>query len=349
MAYAACFRFKAADGLRALCAKRITRICRRTLGRAPLPRNNTISGKLIAAFSTVTKALTRTSPIRLQDRSPTADKTIQSPVKPEAVAYPELAPHILQMLDTSENKYVIGQRERIKLSISYAMRHDVVKGNVIDVGGHSGGEVYDAWRMAFPSASITPTKSDLHDPLPFASGSFDGCIAGEIFEHIGDRDFRTSIKNFTGVINLLSEILRVLKPGGRCLLTTPNVCSFKNIALAMCNTHPFMYTLHYREYAKKEIEKMLAFLKANVVTFETNDVFRQADELVEAIRKFCEEHKLPMNDRGNDFFLVFEKPLDWQMPELPHNTAHIVYPNDRRGKFTKPWMPGREKRYDGEV
>lgn len=119
--------------------------------------------------------------------------------------------------------------------------------------------------------------------------------------------------------------------------------------IAGCNTHPFMYTLHYREYAKHEIEKMLSFLSAQVVTFETNDVFRQSDEFVAAIRKFCEEHKLPMNDRGNDFFLIFEKPLDWKMPEIPHNIAHIVYPDDRREKFIRPWMPGKDKRYVGEV
>lgn len=267
----------------------------------------------------------------------------------DCAIYPELDPSIANMLDSSENKYVIGQRERIKLSIRYALRHGVVKGDVLDVGGHSGGEVHDAWRMAFPTAKIVPTTTDLHDPLPFESGSFDGCIAGEIFEHIGDKDFRTSIKNFSGVINLLVEILRILKPGGRCILTTPNACSYKNIALAMCNTHPFMYTLHYREYAKHEIEKMLAFIKAQIVTFETNDVFRQADEFVEAIKNFCEKHHLPMNDRGNDFFLVFEKPLDWQIPEIPQNTAHIVYPNDRREKFIRPWSMKEDKRYVGEV
>lgn len=262
---------------------------------------------------------------------------------------PILDPKILTILDRSNAQYIIGQRDRIKLSIRYAMKHSVVRGKVIDVGGSHTGDVFHAWQAAFPSSTILATNTNLHDPLPFASDSFDGCIAGEIFEHIGDKDFLSSVKNFSGVLNLLIEMLRVMKPGARCLLTTPNACSFKNIALAMCNSHPFMYTLHYREYAKHEIEKLLTFAGARTIAFDTHDVFRQNDEFVAAIKEFCKRYQLPTNDRGNDFFLVFEKPADWIVPKIPENTAFVVYPNYRREEFTRPWSFSLSARDPGHV
>jgi SAM-dependent methyltransferase len=46
--------------------------------------------------------------------------------------------------------------------------------------------------------------------LPFASGSFDGVWLGEVLEHVQDG------------IGLLAELVRVLVPGGRLALSTPD-------------------------------------------------------------------------------------------------------------------------------
>jgi len=46
-------------------------------------------------------------------------------------------------------------------------------------------------------------------PLPFAEDSFDGVWAGEVLEHVAD------------VVGLLAEVRRVLRWGGRLLVTTP--------------------------------------------------------------------------------------------------------------------------------
>jgi ubiquinone/menaquinone biosynthesis C-methylase UbiE len=50
----------------------------------------------------------------------------------------------------------------------------------------------------------------LDGPLPFADNSFDVVWASEVIEHIGD------------TARWLSEIRRVLAPGGRLLITTPS-------------------------------------------------------------------------------------------------------------------------------
>jgi SAM-dependent methyltransferase len=47
------------------------------------------------------------------------------------------------------------------------------------------------------------------EPLPFAEDAFDVVWAGEVLEHVAD------------VVGLLAEVRRVLRWGGRLLLTTP--------------------------------------------------------------------------------------------------------------------------------
>lgn len=56
---------------------------------------------------------------------------------------------------------------------------------------------------------------DVH-ALPFASGSFDRVVMLEVIEHIPR----------SGAVRYLAELRRVLAPGGRLFLTTPNYRSF---------------------------------------------------------------------------------------------------------------------------
>jgi ubiquinone/menaquinone biosynthesis C-methylase UbiE len=51
---------------------------------------------------------------------------------------------------------------------------------------------------------------DIDEPLPFTDGSFDAVWSSEVIEHVAD------------TARWLSEVRRVLVPGGRVLLTTPS-------------------------------------------------------------------------------------------------------------------------------
>lgn len=64
------------------------------------------------------------------------------------------------------------------------------------------------------------------DRLPYKNDFFDLAIAGEIIEHIYDTDF------------FLDEIKRVLKPGGKLILSTPNIASLGRRILLFLGRDP---------------------------------------------------------------------------------------------------------------
>ena len=81
-------------------------------------------------------------------------------------------------------------------------------------------------------------KAVLHDidagPLPYPDKSFDAVFCGETIEHYVDTDW------------LMSEINRVLKPGGLLVITFPNVRTALGIAMLLLLDVPPMYGARYR-------------------------------------------------------------------------------------------------------
>jgi len=109
------------------------------------------------------------------------------------------------------------------------------------------------------------------DPLPFADASFDGIICNEILEHLrGD------------LIAIFEDVLRVLKPGGRLILTTPNIRSVEGMLRflfagrsiscggGIYDEYNKIRTLghmgHVREYTVKEVREFLSRLDYEIET-----------------------------------------------------------------------------------
>lgn len=61
-------------------------------------------------------------------------------------------------------------------------------------------------------------EADLNGIFPLADASADAVIANQVIEHILDP------------VKFAHEIHRILRPGGRCVITTPNIRYLKNIA-----------------------------------------------------------------------------------------------------------------------
>jgi len=92
------------------------------------------------------------------------------------------------------------------------------------------------------------------DRCPYPDASFDMVLLCEVLEHLT-----------CDPLPALREIARVLKPGGRLVLTTPNVASLRNMFQIFRgqNIHDRYsgygaYGRHNREYTLPEVEQLLA-------------------------------------------------------------------------------------------
>jgi SAM-dependent methyltransferase len=118
---------------------------------------------------------------------------------------------------------------------------------------------------AAKAAGMKAVQHDLENPLPFPNDTFDLVFCGETIEHQIDTDW------------LLSEINRVLRPGGLLVLTYPNVRTPVGILMLAFLDMPPMYAAryrapHYRDFTLKTIKIALgnnafSFVRATGCSF----------------------------------------------------------------------------------
>jgi SAM-dependent methyltransferase len=113
----------------------------------------------------------------------------------------------------------------------------------------------DAFRARFARADIRLRSCDLDRvSIPFEDRYFDYVLFAETLEHI-----------FAPPTDVLREVLRIIKPGGRLLLTVPNIAIMKKrLGLLLghnplpdpddrLKTHPTHGHGHVHEYTRNEI------------------------------------------------------------------------------------------------
>lgn len=99
-------------------------------------------------------------------------------------------------------------------------------------------EVVDGLSIAYPHSTFLQANIP---PLAFADESFDFVISFQVIEHI--KDDKT----------YLQEIARVLKPGGKALITTPNIKK-------SLSRNPW----HIREYTAQQLTNLCALYFSDV-------------------------------------------------------------------------------------
>jgi len=111
------------------------------------------------------------------------------------------------------------------------------------------------------------------DRFPYAGEWFSTVLCCELLEHL-----------FTDPMHLMSEVNRILKPGGHLLLTTPNIAALRGISAILQGYHPGFFhayirpsesgevdARHNREYTPREIHQLLENSGFEVVRLETGE------------------------------------------------------------------------------
>lgn len=153
---------------------------------------------------------------------------------------------------------------------------------------------------ALPGFEITLRPGNVErDRLPYDDESFDLVLGMEILEHFA-----------IDPLHFFREAARVLEPGGRILLTTPNVVSHRGVAKALRGDAPYsfgifvptggVYGRHNREYAPQEVRRLGEAAGFATEALMTADVY--GDDLDPDVAAL-------LSARGDDFALRGETIL----------------------------------------
>lgn len=148
------------------------------------------------------------------------------------------------------------------------------------------------------------------DPFPYANESFDTVLCCELLEHLT-----------ADPMHMMSEINRILKPGGSLILTTPNIASLRAIHAILHGYHPSFFPAyilprkpgeeaearHNREYSPKEIYHLYWESGLEVTMVETGEFLDQPHPEQNFVRHLLDHYKLPTDLRGDGIYAVGRK------------------------------------------
>jgi len=145
---------------------------------------------------------------------------------------------------------------------------------------------------------------------PYADQSFDTVLCCELIEHL-----------FEDPMHMMSEINRILKPGGHLVLTTPNIGSLRSVSAILLGYHPAFFPAyirprkageeaearHNREYVPMEIQHLLTDAGFEIERLETGEFLDEPHPEFGWVTHLLERYKLGHDLRGDGIYAVGRK------------------------------------------
>lgn len=148
------------------------------------------------------------------------------------------------------------------------------------------------------------------DHFPYADGYFSSVLCCELVEHLTEDP-----------MHMMSEINRILRPGGHLVLTTPNIGSLRAIAAILSGYHPAFFPAyirprvpgeepearHNREYTAREVALLLHYAGFETTLLETGPFRDEPKPEHEWVKHLLAQYEQPTDLRGDGIYAVGRK------------------------------------------
>ena len=147
------------------------------------------------------------------------------------------------------------------------------------------------------------------DCYPYPEEHYSTVLCCELIEHL-----------LADPMHLMSEVNRVLKPGGHLVLTTPNIASLRGISAILLGYHPGFFPAylrpsetgeedarHNREYTPREIRELLENSGFEVTLLETGEFRDEPHPEFGWVRHLLKHYWLDTELRGDGIYVVGRK------------------------------------------
>ena len=148
------------------------------------------------------------------------------------------------------------------------------------------------------------------DRFPYEDQSYNTVLCCELLEHLT-----------ADPMHMMSEIHRVLKPGGTLVLTTPNIASHRALHAILHGYHPAFFPAyilprkkgeesearHNREYTAKEVNLLFWETGFEVTKLETGEFLEQPHPEQHFIAHLLDQYHLSNELRGDGIYCVGRK------------------------------------------
>jgi len=172
----------------------------------------------------------------------------------------------------------------------------------------------DRRSVTSPAGEVFTCDVDLFDAekdrFPYCDSHFSTVLCCELLEHLaGDP------------MHMMSEVNRILKPGGHLVLTTPNLGSLRAISAILQGYHPGLFPAyilpkkageeaeprHNREYMPGEVARLLTDSGFEVSLLETGPFLARPEPEYAWVSQLLERYELPRELRGEGIYAVGRK------------------------------------------